>query len=238
MKEKLETNLTVIGLIICCILYITFIFGGLNVVPGYHTPVGIKIYDTTLIPVAKQGLDTVVDVKNKSAFFIGDSHTANHSYGWQKIVCESTGMNMKNYAVIGKHLPWMVQVTNKNLTKEYDFCFIYGGANDIHGNRNPYDVVNDVQKIVDVCNSRGVKPIVLTGFDAEKCVKPIKGQEFYPKAYSRYQKILMDSLKNVTVIDTRVVVRTDCGDWTCHMKPSGHKKVAERVIKNMNLKTF
>jgi len=48
----------------------------------------------------------------------------------------------------------------------------------------------------------------------------------------------MDSIKNATVIDTRVVVRTDCGDWTCHMHPSGHKKVAEAVIKKMKFKTI
>ena len=48
----------------------------------------------------------------------------------------------------------------------------------------------------------------------------------------------MDSIKNATVINTRVVVRTDCGDWTCHMHPSGHKKVAEAVIKKMKFKTI
>lgn len=238
MNKKLKTNLIVVGVLICVFLYAALLFGWVKPVAGYFTPVGITIADTTLVPVPKQGLDTIVDVKGKRAIFIGDSHTSNHDWGWQKIVCDKTGMKMINYAEVGKHLPFMVKVVNSYVTNNFDFCFIYGGSNDIHGNRNPYEVVKDVQKIVDICNSRGVKPIVLTGFDAEKCVKPIKGQEFYPKAYSRYQKILMDSLKNVTVIDTRVVVRTDCGDWTCHMKPSGHKKVAERVIKNMNLKTF
>ncbi len=49
---------------------------------------------------------------------------------------------------------------------------------------------------------------------------------------------VVDSIKNAIVIDTRVVVRTDCGDWTCHMHPSGHKKVATKVIKSMKLKTY
>lgn len=220
------------------ILYGLFIFGVIDVVPGYNTGNGIQIADTTLVPVAKQGLDTIVDVNGKSALFIGDSHTANHSFGWQKILCEKTGMKMTNTAVVGRHLPWMVGVAKNKVSESFDFCFIYGGANDIHGNRKPYDVVKDVQKVVDICNSRGVKPIVLTGFDAEKCVKPIKGQEFYPKAYTTYQKILIDSLRNATIIDTRVVVRTDCGDWTCHMNPSGHKKVAEQVLDIMNFKSY
>lgn len=238
MSEELENRLTIVGIFSLVIIYGLFIFGKLDPVPGYFTPNQIVIADTTITPVAKQGLDTIVDVKGKNAFFIGDSHTSNHEWGWQKIVCDETGMKMINYSEIGKHLPWMVKTTNMYLTDNFDYCFIYGGANDIHANRNPYDVVTDIQKIVDLCNSKNIYPVVLTGFDAEKCVRPIKGQEFYPKAYSRYQKLLIDSIKNTIVIDTRVVVRTDCGDWTCHMTPSGHKKVAERVIKNMKFKTY
>jgi uncharacterized Zn-binding protein involved in type VI secretion len=180
--------------------------------------------------------DTVVDVNGKRVLFIGDSHTANHNWGWQLIVSQKTGMVMKNTAVVGKHLPWMVSVARQTITPYYHYCFIYGGANDIHGNRNPYSVVKDVQKIVDICAMNGVEAIVLTGFNAEECVRPLKGQEFYPKAYTRYQKILMDSIVDATVVDTRVVVRTDCGDWTCHMNPSGHKKVANAVIKQMKFK--
>ena len=182
-------------------------------------------------------VDTVVDVNGKHVLFIGDSHTANHDFGWQVILCQKTGMKMNNTAVVGKHLPWMVSVARQTISPYYDYCFIYGGANDIHGNRNPYSVVKDVQKIVEMCTMNGVEAIVLTGFNAEECVRPLKGQEFYPKAYTRYQKILMDSIVDATVVDTRVVVRTDCGDWTCHMHPTGHRKVANSVIKQMNFKT-
>ena len=188
------------------------------------------IVSTVVVP------DTVIDVNGKRALFIGDSHTANHNFGWQVILCEKTGMKINNTAVIGKHLPWMVSIAKQTISPYYDYCFIYGGANDIHGNRNPYSVVKDIQKIVDMCTMNGVNAIVLTGFNAEECVKPINGQEFYPKAYTRYQKILMDSIVDATVVDTRVVVRTDCGDWTCHMQPTGHKKVANEVIKQMNFK--
>lgn len=194
----------------------------------------IKEKEEKLISVVN--VDTVIDVNGKRALFIGDSHTANHDFGWQVIVCKKTGMVLKNTAVIGKHLPWMVSVAKQTISPYYDYCFIYGGANDIHGNRNPYSVVKDVQKIVEMCNMNGVEAIVLTGFNAEECVKPLKGQEFYPKAYTRYQKILMDSIKDATVVDTRVVVRTDCGDWTCHMQPTGHKKVANAVIEQMKFK--
>jgi hypothetical protein len=189
------------------------------------------------IKTSSLNVDTVVDVNGKKALFIGDSHTANHDFGWQVILCQKTGMKMTNTAVIGRHLPWMVSVARQTISPYYDYCFIYGGANDIHGNRNPHSVVKDVQKIVEMCTMNGVEAIVLTGFNAEECVRPIKGQEFYPKAYTRYQKILMDSIVDATVVDTRVVVRTDCGDWTCHMQPTGHRKVANAVIKQMNFKT-
>ena len=238
MKEKTETRLLIIGLLLGVVFYGALIFGKIPTFPGYFTPVGIQKADTTYVPLAKQGLDTIVDVKGKNAFFIGDSHTANFDWGWQKIVCDKTKMRFQNFAVVGKHTPWMIQITQQYLTTNYDYCFIYGGANDIHGNRNPFVVVKDIQKIVDLCNQKGVYPVVLTGFDAKECVRPIKGQEFYPEAYTKYQKILMDSIKNAIVIDTRVVSRSDCGDWTCHMNPSGHKKVAEVVIKKMKFKTY
>ena len=193
---------------------------------------------TTIDTIPPVPVDTVHHVKGKSALFIGDSHTANHNWGWQVLLCKETGLIMNNTAVIGKHTPWMVSIAKSSIHPGLEYCFIYGGANDIHGNRNPYEVVGNIQKIVDICNSKGVKAVVLTGFDAEKCVKPINGQEFYPKAYSRYQRILMENIKGASVIDTRVVVRTDCGDWTCHMNPSGHRKVANAVIKQMKFKNY
>ena len=182
--------------------------------------------------------DTPINVSGKVALFIGDSHTANYVNGWQVLVCNKTGMKMINPSVSGKTTYWMLDMGLYKIRENIDYCFIYGGANDIHGNRNPYEVVGNIQKIVDICNSKGVKAFVLTGFDAEKCVRPIKGQEFYPKAYSRYQRILMENIKGANVIDTRVVVRTDCGDWTCHMNPSGHRKVANAVIKQMKFKNY
>jgi len=78
MNEKTQTRLSIIGLLVCTALYAALIFGKIPVVPGYFTPTGIKIADTTFVPVAKQGLDTIIDVKGKNAFFIGDSHTANY----------------------------------------------------------------------------------------------------------------------------------------------------------------
>jgi len=228
MKQKI----TILSTVVFTISFISGIALNNYIV---QKPILTKM-DTTIVTIPKQGLDTIVSVKNKRALFIGDSHTSNHDWGWQILVCKETGMKFINTAQIGKQTSWMLNVAKENIVSDFDYCFIYGGANDIHGKKNPYLVVENIQKIVDICISKGVKPIVLTGYDAKKCIKPIQGQEFYPDAYTKYQQILMDSIRNAQVIDTRVVVRTDCGDWTCHMNYSGHRKVADAVIKQMKLK--
>lgn len=234
MKQKYKDYLLYATIFFSIVYYGLFIFGKIAI----FSAAKIEMVDTTISQVPKQILDTIVDVKDKSAIFIGDSHTANHSWGWQIILCEKTGMKMTNTAVVGRHLPWMVKIAKKDVNNSFDYCFIYGGANDIHGKRSPYETYKDVQTIVDICNQNNVIPVVLTGFDAEECVRPIRGQEFYPKAYTEYQLILKDSIRNAILIDTKVVERSDCGDWTCHMNLSGHKKVAQRVIDIMKFKTF
>ena len=53
----------------------------------------------------------------------------------------------------------------------------------------------------------------------------------------KFQKLLLTTIKDATVIDTRVITKSDCWDKLCHMSPSGHKKIAEKVIFVMNFKT-
>ena len=69
-------------------------------------------------------------------------------------------------------------------------------------------------------------------------IRPIKGQEFYPYAYVKYQQVLLDNLEHVKIVDTRILERKDCADWTCHMQPSGHRKIYERVIGALNFKVL
>jgi len=47
--------------------------------------------------------------------------------------------------------------------------------------------------------------------------------------------LLTDYMDGAIVIDTRVVDRRDCWDNLCHMAPSGHKKIAEKIIKDLAL---
>lgn len=181
--------------------------------------------------------DTIHSVKGKNALFIGDSHTA-ADYGWQHQLCKKTQMRYLNTAVGGKQTAWMVEVAKQNINSGYDYCFIYGGANDMAGNRAPIKSVKNIQKIVNMCLAKQVTPIVLTGFDPLTCVAvgnrtALKG---YPQRYAKFQQMLIDSIQGAKVLKTHCISRTDCGDFLCHMTASGHKKMAEAVIKGLALK--
>jgi hypothetical protein len=89
-----------------------------------------------------------------------------------------------------------------------------------------------------MCLEKQVTPIVLTGFDPLTCIN-VGGRESYkgyPQRYAKFQQLLIDSIKNATVIKTHCISRTDCGDFLCHMTSSGHKKMASCVIENLKLK--
>jgi hypothetical protein len=176
-------------------------------------------------------VDTVVSVRGKKALFIGDSHTA-FVYGWQDQVCKKTGMTYLNTSVGGKQTYWMLETARMNMSSNYDYCFIYGGANDMAGNRPPIRSVKNIQRIVDLCNIHGVKAVVITGFDPITCVNVAGRDQYkgYPQRYARFQQMLIDSITGAQVIKTHCISRTDCGDFLCHMTASGHRKMAEAVI--------
>ena len=191
----------------------------------------------TLVPV--KPIDTVVSVKGKTVLFIGDSHTS-YSNGWQDRLCRRTGMTYLNTAVGGKQTQWMVGEARQKITNYFDYCFIYGGANDMAGNRSPMKSVKNVQIIVDLCIKAHVKPIVVTGFDPITCID-VRGRDVYrgyPQRYARFQQLLVDSIKRATVVKTHYISRTDCGDFLCHMAASGHRKMADSIIKAMKFKTI
>ena len=189
--------------------------------------------------VSVRSVDTVVSVKGKKVLFIGDSHTA-YSNGWQDRLCRRTGMTYLNTAVGGKQTQWMVGEARQKITNYFDYCFIYGGANDMAGNRSPMKSVKNIQTIVNLCNKVQVKPIVVTGFDPVTCID-VRGRDVYrgyPQRYAKFQQLLVDSIKGATVVKTHYISRTDCGDFLCHMAASGHRKMADSIIKAMKFKTI
>lgn len=176
-------------------------------------------------------VDTLVNVKDKTALIIGDSHSANNTNGWQKVLCDKTGMKMINASVGGKTTYWMLETALYKINNSINYCFVYGGANDMYSSGiKPVDALKNIQGIIRMCNGRGIKCYVITGFDPEKCTRTNNPK--YPGRYAKLQKMMLDSIKDATVIDTRVVERTDCWDALCHMAPSGHKKIADKIIQD------
>lgn len=191
----------------------------------------IKI-DTVKI---KKPQDTIVDVKGKYVLFIGDSHTSNPN-GWQYLLSKKTKMRMNNISVSGKTTYWMLDMALYSLHTNIDYCFIYGGANDMYTSSiTPEEAVDNIVNIVKICKGKGVYPVVLTGFDPNNTKTP--NPNYIPK-YIKFQKLLLNGIEGATVIDTRVVSKSDCWDGLCHMAPSGHKKIAECVISKMRFKTY
>ena len=181
--------------------------------------------------------DTIVDVKGKYVLFIGDSHTSNHG-GWQTILSNKTKMRMNNVSVGGKTTGWMLERAKESVHEGLDYCFIYGGANDMFNSKITIEsAVKNIQIIVNICNSKGVKPVVITGFDPLTCINTPENPNYRVK-YSNFQYRLLNTIKGATVIMTHVVDRKDCWDGLCHMSPSGHKKIANHIIDKMNFKTY
>ena len=90
-----------------------------------------QIEDTVKIDtVIVKPQDTIVDVKGKYVLFIGDSHTSNPG-GWQYTLSNKTKMRMNNISVGGKTTGWMLERAKESVHEGLDYCFIYGGANDI-----------------------------------------------------------------------------------------------------------
>ena len=197
----------------------------------------VSIVDTIPTPVKVVNKDTVISVKGKKALFIGDSHSA-ADYGWQYQVCKQTGMQMLNTAVGGKQTAWMLQEAKAKVTEYFDYCFIYGGANDMAGNRPPMNSVKNIQAIVNLCNKSHVTPIVITGFDPKTCIDIGTRQAYqgYPQRYAKFQQMLVDSIHNAIVVKTHCISRTDCGDFLCHMTASGHRKMSACIVEKLKLK--
>lgn len=178
------------------------------------------------------------NMEGKQALFIGDSHTANHSYGWQKVLCDNTRMKMKNVSVGGKTTYWMLNQSVYGMNKSIDILFIYGGANDMASTSiAPDECIDNIQRMVNLGRSYGIPVVVMTGFDPKVITLNNPG---YKSRYATLQKLMLSHLKGCTVIDCRsTIVLKDCGgDPLCHMARSGHKKMAEKVIQDLRFQTF
>jgi lysophospholipase L1-like esterase len=221
LKDKLILTILSLGL-------------GWVVVTMTTTPIQAQsIKDTTVVDTP-----IILSVKGKTALFIGDSHTANHTNGWQKVLSNKVGFNMINVSILGKTTYWMLNQAHLRLNNKIDYCFVYGGANDMYTSSiTPKEAVDNIRGIARMCNGLGVKCVVITGFDPIKCTRtPNKS---YASKYTLFQQLLLtEHIEFAQVIDTRVIARTECWDGLCHMNPTGHKKIADKVIKDLKLRVL
>jgi hypothetical protein len=143
---------------------------------------------------------------------------------------------MKNASVGGKSTDWMLNEAVYGINEKIDHLFIYGGANDMYSNyMSPEQCIGNIQKIVNLASTRGVKTYVLTGFDPKKVVRVNRPK--YIQRYTRLQELMLQDLKGCKVIDIRnSVVIEDCADALCHMKKPGHTKIASTIIDTLSLK--
>jgi lysophospholipase L1-like esterase len=147
-------------------------------------------------------------------------------------------MKYNNASVGGKTTYWMLDMGVYKINNKIDYCFVYGGANDMYSSHiRPEDALKNIQGIARMCNKLGVKCYVLTGFDPRKCTRT-QNPNYVPRYEKLQELILTEYLEGATPIDVRVVDRKDCWDVYCHMSPAGHKKIAEKIIKDLKLKTI
>ncbi len=185
--------------------------------------------------------DTVASVSGKNVLFIGDSHTS-YSQGWQDRLSKRTGMSYLNISSGGKTTSWMLEKLKGNVHSGFTYCIIWGGANDMAGSVKIKTALGNIQKMVDVCNSRGVKPIVMTGFSPKDCIDVSRQNaawKSYPKRYEIFQQMLQDSIKGAIVIKSHFISRKDkdCRDYLCHMNNQGHIKMADSMISRLKFMT-
>ena len=210
---------------------------GWAIVESHPSNIDPLAVGTLAIPKDTIPKDTQIDVKGLNVLFIGDSHTSNRANGWQKVLSDSVGFKPNNVSVGGKTTYWMIDIAVYKMTDEYDYVFIYGGANDMYSSHiEPIHAVENIKGIVRIATKRGAKCVVLTGFDPYKCTRT--ENKAYPSRYARFQELLLSEyMEGAKVVDIRgVVSRVDCWDNLCHMNPNGHRKIAEKIIKDLAFK--
>jgi len=191
---------------------------------------GISLADTVIIES-----DCPEILINKKALLVGDSHSA-FSKGWQSFLSEWTGIKITNTAVEGKTTGWMKRKLVENVDSTYDYCFIFGGGNDASIGIPSSQILSNYNVMIDLCKEYGIKPVIITGTSPDKVLNSTSSKW---KMYANIKRNYQDSLfciSEATIIETRwAIEKEDCADFLCHLETEGHKKIANEIIKQMNL---
>ncbi len=166
---------------------------------------------------------------------IGDS-ISTYKNGWQDVVSKHYKANCTNLSIGGKTTDWMLDVLKKHLTKtetHYSKVYIYGGINDMFQFTKIDSAISNVQKMVDLINSKNAKAIVIVGYDtrhviANTWIKDKTREKECIDRYIAYQKGLL-KIKNATIVPIISMTTADTHDGI-HPNASGHKKISNYII--------
>lgn len=124
--------------------------------------------------------------------------------------------------------------THLSKSNKYQEVYIYGGINDAFSFVNKETSFNNVQKIVDICISKNIKPVVIIGYDPNRVIKNT-GYSFNieskcKKNYIELQKKLL-SIKNAKIIPIDTTLNRLDSDDGIHLNARGHIKFSKWILK-------
>lgn len=178
---------------------------------------------------------------NKEAnhiLIIGDSLSC-YNGGWQDQVAKHKSAQITNISKGGKRCDWLLSTLQTHLkTKNnYSECFIYGGCNDAYSYVNLDSSISKIQKMVNLCNSLKIKPIVIVGYDPDRVMTrtnyDAKTTKFHRARYVQLQEKMVTNLKNCKIINKDTTVNNSDTDDGVHLKASGHKKFGKWIINHL-----
>ena len=135
-------------------------------------------------------------------------------------------------------------INNANINLVYDRVYINGGINDIFSGVSKQKALQNVQKMVDLINSKKAEPFVIIGYDANKFMDENKlkttssvptkaGMINLKKNYIDYQNSIADTINNATIVDKFNIPSSMTND-AIHPTSSGQKIIANTILKDLN----
>jgi len=189
-----------------------------------------------------------------SVLFVGDSITAIEYNGkpvtntYPNIIKQELtpkGVNIDVLAVSGKKTDWqLANLIDKLKNNKYDRVYVYGGINDIFSGVTKQKALQNVQKMVDLINSKEAEPFVIIGYDANKFMDENKlkttssvptkaGMINLKNNYIDYQNSIKTTIKNANIVNKFNIPSSMTND-AIHPTSSGQKIIANTILKDLN----
>lgn len=180
-----------------------------------------------------------VFIHNPRMLVVGDS-LSKYKYGYQDQIQHRLEIDVNNIAQGGKTTTWMLSTLKSKLAIDSSFqsVIIYGGMNDAFNNSIPLSkTIKNIQQMVDLCNSKGILPIVIVGYDARTSMKHSEyyNDSIYIPCSKKYIQIQSEipKIKNCLIVPVCPFVESDLGDGI-HPNVDGHKKLSNWICQHLS----